>query len=413
MNRVTYTKRMTAMLMTLMLLLCGGCAAAEPGGIQETDSAQNTDSIQETDSAQNTDAIQETDGAQKMDEGDDLLTVRFLDVGQGNAVLVENDGLFMLIDGGDREYSSYVVSSLAKYGVDKLTYVISSHYDADHLNGIVGALSVYPCDMVLAADYTTDTRVYESFCEVVKERDIELVYPAMGDTYSLGDATFTVVCPDDYEYADVNDNSVGIRLAYGENSFLILGDATVSMERKMMQSGLELDSDVYLASHHGSDGSTSQEFLEAVAPGAVVISAGVGNSYGHPAKRVMEEIKATGADLYRTDLQGVLSVVSDGVNLKWSQESSADFGSGEEVAGKTGAKADAAAVQNEDTVSAQDTQTVEWEDADYVLNRNTKKFHLPSCSSAADISVENAADFAGSREDLIDAGYEPCKRCNP
>lgn len=339
----------------------------------------------------------ENDSAAEAPDG--TLTVTFLDVGQGNAVLVEHDGLYMLIDGGDREYSSFVVSYLKNQGVEELAYVVSSHYDADHLNGVVGVLNAFPCDTVLAADYTTDSRVYESFCSVVEEKDISLVYPAMGDTYSFGDAEFTVTCPDNYDYADDNDNSVGIRLVYGENSFLICGDADSGMEQMMMGSGLELDSDVYLASHHGSAGSSSLEFLQAVSPAAVVISAGAGNSYGHPTGRVLEDVKSIGADLYRTDRQGTIVVTSDGSTLSWNVEPCTDYRSGEELAADAEAQAGEAA-----GTAAEQT---------YIMNRNTKKFHLPSCSSAADISPDNRAEFTGLRQDLIDAGYEPCKRCNP
>lgn len=336
------------------------------------------------------------------------LSVTFLDVGEGNAVLVEQNGAYMLIDGGDREYSSFVVSYLQNAGVQELEYVIASHYDADHLNGVVGVLNVYPCKTVLAADYTTDTRVYESFCEVVKEQDVELVYPAMGDQYSFGDVTFTIVCPDAYDYEEANDNSIGIRLEYGTTSFLICGDAGAEVEQVMMQSGLTLDSDVYLASHHGSEYSSSYEFLQAVSPSAVVISVGADNSYGHPTPRVLNDIAAIGADVYRTDELGTIQVISDGSTLTFDKVPVETVGaSNEQTPGGT--------VESEDI--ATQPETAEQDDevvvAQYVMNRNTKKFHLPECSSVEDISIENRADFTGSREELMNAGYEPCKRCNP
>lgn len=317
------------------------------------------------------------------------LNVTFLDVGQGNATLVENDGKYMLIDGGDREYSSFVVSYLKNEGVEELEYVISSHYDADHLNGVVGVLYAFPCKTVLAADYVTDTRVYDSFTEIVTKQDTKLVYPAVGEVYEFGDAEFTIVCPDAYEYADVNDNSVGIRLVYGKNSFLICGDAGEKSEAAMLASGEVLDSDVYLASHHGSDGSSSEEFLAAVMPEAVVFSVGADNSYGHPAKRVLDSVTEMGANIYRTDLQGTIRVRSDGENLSWNVE---PIGNPE----------------NDKYVSEDESEA-----SVYILNMNTKKFHLPSCSSIEDIKSENRAEFHGAREELLEAGYEPCKRCNP
>lgn len=375
----------------LFLLFCGGCKAATEANSPEKNAP-------ETDSSATAEA--KTEGT---------LTVTFLDVGQGNAVLVEQDGAYMLIDGGDREYSSFVVSYLKEQGVEELEYVIASHYDADHLNGVVGALHVFPCKLVLGPDDTADSRVYDSFLDVIAEEDVELVYPAVGDTYTLGDATFTVVCPNTYDASDGNDNSIGIRLVYGENSFLICGDAGIAVEEEMLKSGIVIASDVYLASHHGSDGSSSLEFMQAVSPENVVISAGNGNSYGHPTRTVLDNVKTVKAALYRTDLQGTLVATSDGSSLSWNVQSCADYRSGAEIAGTetSGGAADT------ETAGADAAADTDYEQAEYVINRNTKKFHLPSCSSVGDISIENKANFTGSREELIVAGYEPCKRCNP
>lgn len=378
-------------------LFAGGCGAQTDLSAEMSAGAQ---SVQEKGAQSIQESGAQDAGNEPEAEGD--LTVTFLDVGQGNAVLVESEGEYMLIDGGDREYSSFVVSYLKNAGVTELSYVISSHYDADHLNGVVGALNAFPCETVLAADYVTDTRVYDSFCEAVAEQGISLVYPSVGDVYEFGDAEFTVVCPDSYDYADVNDDSVGIRLVHGENSFLICGDAGKASEDAMLESGVLLDSDVYLASHHGSDGSSTAEFLEAVSPETVVISVGADNSYGHPSERVLEDVMAVGAEIYRTDLQGTVTVTSDGEQLFWNTEPAAE--SGQNVSGGETASGGA---EKDAVLPEGDGQGI------YILNRNTKKFHLPSCASAEDISSENRAEFRGSREELTEAGYEPCQRCKP
>lgn len=382
----------------LLALFLGGCGAnaatVDTGaGIGEVEAATNVQALSDME-------------AVPAGEVNGELVVTFLNVGQGNATLIETDGKYMLIDGGDREYASFVVSYLKSAGVEELEYVIASHYDADHLNGVVGVLHAFSCKTVLAADYVTDTRVYDSFCEVVTEQDIELVYPSVGDAYSFGDAEFTIVCPDNYEYADVNDDSVGVRLVHGENSFLICGDAGEKSEAAMLDGGVLLDADVYLASHHGSDGSSSMAFLKAVMPEAVVFSVGADNSYGHPSERVLNDVAEIGAEIYRTDLQGTICVTSDGQSLSWSVE-------------PVGNLSDAIDAQNdENDVSKSPGEaaigTVEQAGQEtYILNRNTKKFHLPSCSSAEDIKSENRAEFYGTREELLEAGYDACKRCNP
>lgn len=439
-------KRFAAGLLIVAVLLFGyGCSAEngetagagqtfgnlqtdeEKGKAETSGNAKNSNLSGEN--SADTGVQEQTDVNQSGENTAEILTVTFMDVGQGNAVLIENEGAYMLIDGGDRDYASYVVSYLKKQGVEELEYVISSHYDADHLNGVVGVLNAFPCEKLLAADYTTDTKVYESLLSVIDENDITVEYPDMGEVYSFGKAEFTIVCPDAYDYDDANDNSIGIRLVHGDNSFLICGDAGEKVEDVMVHSGLKIDADVYLASHHGSAGSSSEEFLRAVAPEVVVISAGLGNSYGHPAKRVMEAVEEIGADIYRTDLQGEIIVTSDGSRLSWNVGPSGDFRSGEELeaAGvteknKSGNNAESAnstgsgndiesGSNNEGEANTGNGESSQ--EKTFVLNTNTKKFHEPSCSSAADIHEDNRAEFTGTREDLLDAGYSPCGRCNP
>ena len=418
-----------AALCAALLLLLSGCEAASDGQAIKQQTAPSMGTLQDGQMSEQQRAEQQetgepstegTTGQKKGQTPDGTLSVTFLDVGQGNAVFVEQGGAYMLIDGGNRDYSSFVVSYLKEQGVEELAYVLASHYDADHLNGVVGALHAFSCGQVLAPDYVTDTRVYESFERVIKEQDIALAYPAVGDTYTLGDASFTVVCPEAYDPKEDNDNSVGIRLVYGNTSFLICGDAGKAEEQAMLDSGVTLDSDVYLASHHGSEGSSSEAFMRAVSPSAVVVSAGAGNSYGHPTRTVLDRVKACGAALYRTDLQGTITVTSDGTSLSWNVDATQDYRDGDEVAaGSVGAADTSGAVDTADSAAQAASEAEPAADGtagvteEYVLNTNTKKFHRPSCASVSQMSQENKAVFSGSREELIAAGYDPCKRCNP
>lgn len=347
------------------------------------------------------------------------LTVQFLDVGQGSSALVHQDGRFMLIDGGDREYSSYVVSFLKQQGVERLDYVVVSHYDSDHLNGIVGVLNVFECGQVLAPDYEGDTKVYQSFRSIIDEKQIPLTYPGLGETYEFAQSSFRVVSPGAYQYKDVNANSLGIRLAYGSSSFLICGDCTAESEQDLLYLGVDLDSDVFAANHHGSRYSNCREFLEAVSPKDVVISCGLGNSYGHPDASVLLSIQELGANLYRTDLQGVITAVSDGTNVRFDTEPSMDYRSGAELSGEDAAQT----AGNEPKAAGSETGAadneaggageVEAAPKDYVLNNSTRKFHRPDCGSVNSIKASNRKDVRESRDVLIQQGYEPCKKCNP
>jgi len=357
------------------------------------------------------------------------LTVHFLDVGQGNSVLVVQDGKYMLIDGGDRDYSSFVVSYLKQLGVEKLDYVVASHYDADHLNGIVGVLNVFPCDLVIGPDYEGDTKVYQSFRDVVESKEIKFEVPEWNGKYQFAGSEFQIVSPVSYDYTDGNELSIGVKLKYQDNSFLICGDIGNDMEQDMLLQGADLKSNVFLANHHGSKYSNGEEFLNAVSPEYVVISCGIENKYEHPAASLLLNVQKLNASLYRTDLQGTLLAVSDGTNIRFNTSPSMDYRSGAELkkedktsAGTQEQPQEKAADLESFEMQMDEAQTMlEESDTDvkdsvtneFVLNTNTKKFHLSDCSSAKDIKDENKEISGKTKDELIAEGYGPCKRCNP
>ena len=294
------------------------------------DSKSDSSSKQKTQMvAEDSDQIEQADTEAVKALTGDGLTVTFLDVGQGNAILFACDGEYLLYDGGPDKTDSYVMEYLKEQEIGELTYVVSSHYDSDHVSGLIEVLQELTVDTILDADYVHDSKTYELFLEAVEENGGRELHPAVGDSYSLGQASFTVVCPDSYDHSDSNENSIGIRLVYGETSFLICGDAPASMEDWMIDSGENLESTVYVCSHHGSASSNSADFLMEVVPEYVVISCGLDNSYGHPHEEVMELLESMEIDLYRTDLQGTISVTSDGQNLTWNQAACTDYSDGD------------------------------------------------------------------------------------
>lgn len=315
------------------------------------------------------------------------LEVHFIDVGQGSSTLVESDGCYMLVDGGDSKYTSKVVSYLDSQSVDKLDYIIATHYDADHLNGVVAALSNYEAGVVIAPDYEAESKVYKSFVSLLKKNNIKITYPETGTKYKIGDAEFTILAPNDTHYDDANDYSVAIKLVNGDNSFILTGDAEIESEYEMLETGIDLSCDVYLAGHHGSKYSSSQAFLQALEPDSVVISAGKDNRYGHPSDETMARLNATGCDIYRTDKLGDIVATSDGKNITFNVNKSSG-GKGSSSKGKNSTKKTGA----------------------YIGNVNSKKFHEKDCGSVPD--EENRVYF-NTPEDAEDAGYNPCGNCNP
>ena len=325
------------------------------------------------------------------------LTVTFLDVGQGNAVIAESDGHYMLIDGGPADTSSLVVRTLKNMGVEKLDYMIATHYDADHISGLVGALNVFETGLLLLPDYETDTSIYQSFMHMYEKNGCKGHFPVPGETYALGRAAFDIVAPVDYAAEQENDRSIGIRLWYEETSFLLLGDAGYESEAEMINAGEMLDSDVYLASHHGSAWSSTEDLLEEVSPDVAVISVGKDNGYGHPAEQTLERIFDAGAKVLRTDLSGTIIAESDGEKITFSAEPMSRKKMREALT----------AAEAEKSVPADDSAGT---DSRFIGNINSFKFHKPDCGS---LPAEHNRGYFDSREEAVEAGYEPCGSCRP
>lgn len=315
----------------------------------------------------------------ELEEQEGELEVHFIDVGQGDAILIRCGEHAMQVDFGNNDKGTLVQNYLEKQGVTHLDYAIGTHPDADHIGGMDVILYKWDVDTVLMPDKTSDTATYRDVVQVCKNKNYKIEVPKWGTVYSLGDASFQIICPVADGYGDTNSYSIGIRLTYGETSFILCGDATIESETEMLCSNQVLSADVLKVSHHGSNTSTSEEFLKAVNPSYAVISCGRDNSYGHPHKEILERLEQYPVEILRTDEQGSILAVSDGKEITWS--------------------------------------TLEWEDPDalsgyiFVINKTTKKFHYIWCSAVEDIKEENKEDTTKTKSKLKKEGYEPCKKC--
>lgn len=235
-------------------------------------------------------------------------TVRFLDVGQGAAVLITTGGKSMLIDGGGPKRSSFVVSYLKNLGITKLDSIVATHYDNDHISGLVGALNVFEVAEVWGPDYETDTRTYLSFRRKLEELGLTRKTPLPGDTMQLGEAMITFLAPEPGEQSNENDYSIAMKITYRDFSLVLSGDATASSEKKILKLGIDLKCDIYYVAHHGSASSSSEPFLNAMKPRVAIISVGKDNGYGHPTEECLSRLANLGAAVYRTDEQGTICV---------------------------------------------------------------------------------------------------------
>lgn len=255
------------------------------------------------------------------------LEIHYIDVGQGDATLIMCGEEAMLIDGGGNDMEDRIRRYLKKMEIKELAYVVGTHPDADHIGGLDEVISVFDCKQVIMPDIQRDNATYQDVMDAIRYRRPAQITAKVGDSYSLGEATFTIVAPEG-TYEEQNNYSVGILLTYGNTKFLFIGDAEGPAEEQMLKSGLTLQADVLKIGHHGSGDSTSQTFLEAVNPDYAVISCGLGNDHGHPHARVLNLLKKRDISMYRTDLQGNIILQTDGSVIRFLTNPSEDFTSG-------------------------------------------------------------------------------------
>ncbi|MBG9793352.1 competence protein [Paenibacillus dendritiformis] len=246
------------------------------------------------------------------------LQVYFLDVGQGDSTLIKTPtGQHILIDGGDNHKGQDVVDYLESLGITQLDVVIATHPDADHIGGLDTVIDAIPTKSVYAPKVSHTTNTYKDFLMSVKNRGLKIKSAKAGLEIPLEGITARFVAPAAQYGKDLNAWSAVLHLSYGKTSFLFTGDAETRSEKDMLEHPQKLRADVLKVGHHGSDTSTSQEFLDAVHPTCAVISAGTDNKYGHPKKVIMNRLKKAGVEIFRTDRQGTITAISDGKTITW------------------------------------------------------------------------------------------------
>ena len=244
------------------------------------------------------------------------LEINYIDVGQGNAALIKTNNETILIDGGNRSNSRYYYNYIKNKNIKKIGYMIVSHYDEDHISGLISILDNFEVSNVLCPDYKKDTKIYKSFKNSLKKSKANIIYPKKGDNFNISDARIKILWPNKYKNNIDNDNSIILKLIHGNMSFLFTGDASINIENQLIYSGFNLKSDVVMLGHHGSKYSTSNEFLEEVDPKLAIISVGNNNRYGHPSNRVLKLLNNKNIKILRTDIDGDITIKCDGNKIK-------------------------------------------------------------------------------------------------
>ncbi len=334
-------------------------------------------------------------------DSDIKLKVSFLDVGQGDSILLSSDDEFVLVDAGEKEYGETVLDYIKSQGARSLKYVIATHPHSDHVGGLSAVINGIECENFITSETDQSTTTWLNVLRAVDKNDVNYIDSQPGSTYSFGEAEFTVLAPLSDGYEGYNNYSVVIKATCSNISYLLCGDAETISEKEMLKAKEDLSADVIKLGHHGSSTSSSKAFIKAVNPSFAIISCGKNNDYGHPHKETIKTLNDFNITYYRTDEVGTIVSVTDGTYLKFSSSTG-------EIANETYIPAS----ENSSKSSFDTNDKTQPDKETYIGNKNSKIFHKPDCSGAKNMSDKNKVYF-NSREKAVKDGYKPCGSCNP
>ena len=335
----------------------------------------------------------------------DTALIEFLDVGQGDAILVTTpEAKTMLVDAGP---SGKIVEKLQRRGLSAIDLMVISHHHFDHYGGMDDVINNFEVRNILVTNAPHTTQRLVSLLRLIRDKEIRVLNPGEeGRTLTLGSVEVIVFPRRPTYFGNENNNSIGLRVVHGDVSVLLTGDSEPSLHRWWLQnvsSALYADCSILKVPHHGSKNGLNQEWLQVVNPQLAVISVGSGNRYGHPDSRVVSMLHDAGATLLRTDKDGTVAVESDGKGWRLvdgsklargppvvttSVESGRTLGVGNLVAAET-LPGDAAV-----------------EEIIVYVTRTGKKYHTRSCRYGKRSNRPLTLDEARRK-------YDPCKICKP
>lgn len=320
------------------------------------------------------------------------LNIYFLDVGQGDAsLIISSTGEVVLIDSGPN--TGLILNHLRSLNIDHIDLIIASHAHSDHITGMDEIIAKYKPRAFVDPGIAHTTKTYERMINALIENDVNY-YEGTSRKITLGNIELTILPPAEplISKSELNNNSTVIRLDYQNFSCLYTGDIEKERERDLCSRAANLlDVHILKVPHHGSNSSSSSEFIKMVNPDIAIISCGAGNSYGHPHDEVLALYYNLDIDIYRTDQHGTILVQTDGSDYTIQTETDAP---------------------RAPPVKLEETKKDVLSKYKYAASKESKIFHYIDCSSVKQISPENLVLFK-TREEAVASGRRPCKKCNP
>jgi len=256
------------------------------------------------------------------------LKVHFIDVGQGDSILIEEPGGHnILVDGGDRAdiITVQIINYLKDRNIKKLDYIISTHPHADHIGGLVDIIDSFEIGAVLDSGKIHSSKTYENYLIKIDQENISFDTPRQGDELNIGEIKIHFLHPDqNLDQYYLNNSSLVFLLKYGQQSFLFTGDIEKEVEEELLTENPNLKADIIKVPHHGSNTSSSAAWVKSLKPKTAVIQVGYDNNYGHPKAKIIKLYQTEGANLFRNDLNGNIVITADGINHAVKIDKSSD-----------------------------------------------------------------------------------------
>lgn len=260
-------------------------------------------------------SAKKSDDINKNLQTDGTIVVNYIDVGQGDSEFIQlPDGKCMLIDAGEAYAGSIVAEKIAGLGYTKIDYLVATHPHADHIGGMKEIVQKFDIGEIYMPKAKANTKTFQNLLLAISDKGLSIHTAKAGTViFSSDDLLIELLAPVSSSYDNLNNWSAVVRIEYGSNSFMFMGDAEELPENEILETypKNKLKTDVLKVGHHGSSTASSQQFVSAVLPRYAIIEVGKDNSYNHPHYEAVNNLSSSGAEIFRTDIKGNIAVVSD------------------------------------------------------------------------------------------------------
>lgn len=242
------------------------------------------------------------------------IKITYFDVGQADSILIQTNNENMLIDAGNNSDGSNLVAYLKNEEINNFKYVVGTHAHEDHVGGMDDIIYNFNIEHFYMPDVISTTKTFEDILDALENKQVRFETPNIDDTFNLGEATIKVIYIGK-DSNNLNNTSIVLKLKYKNAEFLFMGDLEKDIEKQLLDK--DIKADILKVGHHGSNTSSSKEFIEKVKPSISVISVGNNNKYNHPNKSTLDILNKNNSRVLRTDELGTIIVTSDGFKVNY------------------------------------------------------------------------------------------------